>query len=41
MRYFFGIVSILGFCDVMIFPSHRNTLMLKMTLSSKIQVWKA
>ena len=40
MRYFFDIVSILGFCD-MIYLSRRNTLMLKMTLSSKPQVWKA
>ena len=35
MRYFIGVVTILGFCDVMIFPNRRNTLVLKMTLSSK------
>ena len=26
MRYFLGIVGILRFCDVVIFPSRRNTL---------------
>ena len=25
MKYFLGIVGILGFCDIVIFPSHRNT----------------
>ena len=29
MRYFLGIVSILGFCNVVIFPSRRNTLILQ------------
>ena len=28
VRYFLGIVGILEFCDFVIFPSHRNTLML-------------
>ena len=26
IKYFLGIVGILGFCDFMIFPSRRNTL---------------
>ena len=29
MRYFLGIVGILGFCDVVIFPCRRNTLILQ------------
>ena len=29
VRYFLGIVGILGFCDFMIFPSRRNTLILQ------------
>ena len=40
MRYFISIVTILGFRDVMIFPSRRNTFILKMTLSSKPRVRK-
>ena len=29
MRYFLGIVGILGFCDFVIFLSHYNTLILQ------------
>ena len=29
MRNFLGTVGILGFCDFMIFPSRRNTLILQ------------
>ena len=29
MRYFIGIVGILGFCDFMIFPNRHNTLILQ------------
>ena len=29
VRYFLGIVGILGFCDFVIFPSRRNTLILQ------------
>ena len=29
MIYFLGIVNILGFCDVVIFPSRHNTLILQ------------
>ena len=29
MRYFLGILGILEFCDFMIFPIRRNTLMLQ------------
>ena len=29
VRYFLGIVGLLGFCDFMIFPSHRNALILQ------------
>ena len=29
MRYFLGIVSILGFCEFVIFPNRLNTLILQ------------
>ena len=29
MKYFLGNVSIIGFCDFVIFPSRRNTLILQ------------
>ena len=29
MRYFLGIIDILGFCDVVIFLSRHNTLILQ------------
>ena len=29
VRYFLGIVGIIGFCDFVIFPTHRNILILQ------------
>ena len=36
MRYFLGIMNILGFCDFVIFPNHRNTLITSFFIFSKI-----
>ena len=37
MKYFLGIISILGFCD---FPSHRNTLILQSCILCFQKLWK-
>ena len=40
MRYFLGIVGILGFCDFMIFPSRRNTLILRSCIFVFLRIMK-
>ena len=37
MKYFFGIISILGFCD---FLSHHNTLILQYCILCFQKLWK-
>ena len=40
MRYFLGIVGILGFCDFVIFLSHCNTLILQYRSLCFQEYWK-
>ena len=40
MRYFLGIMDILGFCDFVIFPNHHNNLILQSCFLYFQEHWK-